>query len=73
MTDRVPTAPTVEALLDENRNLRAHVAVLVDAHDSVLRIHSSRTITTPTGPVLACRECMCPKPCPTEAALGYGL
>lgn len=71
--ERVPTAPSVDGLLDENRNLKAHVAVLQDAHDAVLRIHTSRFVTTATGTERACRECLSLWPCPTVAALGFGI
>lgn len=73
LPERVPTAPTVESLLDENRNLKAHVAVLLDAHDAVLRIHTSRFVTVGDVQERACRECLSAWPCPTVTTLGGGI
>ena len=49
---------------------RAHITVLTDAHDAVLRIHSRRGNAS-DGYV--CRECANDWPCPTVDALGGGI
>jgi hypothetical protein len=53
--------------------LRAHVAVLQDAHDAVLRIHTSRFVNVNDTAERACRECLSLWPCPTVDALGGGI
>lgn len=53
--------------------LRAHIAVLRDAHDAVLRIHTARFVAVGDTQERACRECLSLWPCPTVDALGGGI